>query len=125
MSDRKKLIKATATGLLCGILTNVILMCLLALALTKAGLLPPDILGYVMAGILGAGALVGGFIAAKINRGAGLVAGAFTGCAMLCVLIPAAALRGTADLTALFFVKAAAALIGGAVGGILGIRGRS
>ena len=125
MSDKKRLLKATLTGLLCGLLTNVILMGVLALVLTKTGLLPPDVLRYAMAGILGAGARAGGISAAKINRGAGLIAGVVTGGAILCVLVLTAALRGDADFTVLLPIKLTAALLGGALGGILGVKSRA
>lgn len=120
MSEKKRLIKGAVTGLLCGILTAVALMCVFAVVMTKGGLLPTQLIDYVLAGFLAAGAVVGGFVAAKINRGAGLIAGALTGGCMLCALTLSAALRGEADFSALLAIKAAATILGGALGGALG-----
>ena len=119
MSDKKRLIKSSAAGLLCGILTSVALMCIFAVVMTKSGLLPTQVIDYVLAGFLAVGAVAGGFVATKLNRGAGLIAGALTGAAMLCALTLTAALRGEADFSVLLAVKAAATVLGGMLGGVL------
>ena len=123
MSDKKRLIKSSAAGLLCGILTSVALMCIFAVVMTKSGLLPTQVIDYVLAGFLAVGAVAGGFVATKLNRGAGLIAGALTGAAMLCALTLTAALRGEADFTLLFPIKLASTLLGASAGGILAVRG--
>ncbi|MBQ1975177.1 MAG: TIGR04086 family membrane protein, partial [Ruminococcus sp.] len=92
MSGKKRMIKSVVTGLLCGMLVSVVLMCLAALAMTKTGLLPVWIVEYLTAGCLAAGAFAGGFIAAKLNRGAALTIGAITGAAMIAALLLTAAL---------------------------------
>ena len=76
MSDKKRLIKAIVTGMLCGILTSVTLMCIFALVMTKGGLLPTEVINLLLSGFLAVGAFAGGFVAVKINRGAGLIVGA-------------------------------------------------
>lgn len=121
MSDKKRLTKATGTGMICGMLTSVILMCIFALVMTQGGLLPVAVINYLTAAFLTAGAFVGGWIAARLNRGAGLIAGALTGAGMLAVLVLTAALKGNADFTSLTLIKLAAALLGGAAGGALGV----
>ena len=122
MSDKKRFVKSVVTGLLCGIFTSAALMCIFAAVMTKGGLLPSDIIDYIMAGCLAAGALAAGFIAAKINKGAGLIAGAVAGAAMLAALTLTSAIKGEADFSALFFIKLAAALLGGSLGGALAVR---
>ena len=122
MSDKRKLVKSVATGTVCGLLTGVILLCILAVVILKGGLLSAQVIDYFTAGLLGAGALTGGFVATKLNRGAGLIAGAATGGCMLLLVILAAALRGKADVSALLFIKLGAALAGGALGGILALK---
>ncbi len=122
MSDKKRFFKSVAFGLLCGILTCTALLGVFAAALTKAGLLPPDITDFCMAGCLAAGAFTAGFLAAKLNRGAGLIAGAAAGASMLAALTLTSALRGNADFSVLFIIKLAAAVCGGALGGILAVR---
>lgn len=108
--------------MLCGILTSVVLTCACALILSRSGMLSDNILGYVAAGLLAAGAFLGGFVSAKLNRSAGLIVGAAAGFAMLAVIVLVSAFMGNANFTALFFIKAAAMLLGGALGGILSMR---
>lgn len=121
MSDKKRLAKATVTGMICGMLTSVSVMCICALVMTKGGLLPVQLINYLTAAFLALGALTGGFIAARLNRGAGLIAGALTGAGMIGALVLTAALGGNADFTSLTLIKTAAALTGGALGGALGV----
>ena len=94
MSGKKRMIKSVVTGLLCGMLVSV------------------------------AGAFAGGFIAAKLNRGAALTIGAITGAAMIAALLLTAALRGEAEFSPLFFIKLGAAVAGGSLGGILSVHER-
>ncbi len=122
MSDKKRLIKAIVTGMLCGILTSVTLMCIFALVMTKGGLLPTEVINLLLSGFLAVGSFAGGFVAVKINRGAGLIVGALTGAAMLASLVLVSALRGEAAFSMLFYIKTAAAVLGGAAGGILATR---
>ena len=76
----------------------------------------------IAAGLLAAGAFVGGFVSAKLNRGAGLVAGTAAGSAMLAVTVLISAFKGDADFTVLFLIKTVALLLGGIAGGILAVR---
>ena len=122
MSDKKLLLRSVAAGAFCGLLGSVILMCIFAVVLMKIGLLESGTLDLVTAGFLGAGALAGGFISAKLNRGAGLIAGALTGALMIVLLVIVSAFRNKADFTLLLLIKSAAAVIGGALGGILAVR---
>lgn len=118
----KRLIKSVATGAFCGLLTSVILMCILTVALLKTGLPQGFLLDYILAGFLGAGAFAGGFVAAKLNRGAGLIAGAAVGGVMFLALLIVAAVKGDMAFTVLSAVKLGAVLLFGAAGGILGVR---
>lgn len=122
MSDKKKLIRSVVTGTLCGMLTSIILMCVFAVVMLKGGLLDAPLIDYIMAALYAAGGLAGGFIAAKMNKGAGLIVGAATGAVMILVLVLTAAIRGESDFTALFVIKLCAAVLAGAAGGIWGVR---
>lgn len=122
MSDKRKLIKSVATGTLCGLLTGIILMCVFAVVMLKTSLLPSSVLDLAMAGVLGAGAFVGGFVSARMNRGAGLIVGALTGAVMLSAIVLTSAFSGKADFSMLLPIKLAASLTGGALGGILAVR---
>ena len=94
MSDKKRFIKSALTGTLCGILTSVVLTCAFALILSRSGMLGDNILGYASAGLLAAGAFLGGFVSAKLNRAAGLIAGAAAGAAMLALIVLVSAFMG-------------------------------
>jgi putative membrane protein (TIGR04086 family) len=72
-------------------------------------LIDSAMLDAVLAALFGFGALAGGFAAAKLNKGAGLVAGALTGAAMLLLLLLTAAVRNQADFSSVFLMKLAAA----------------
>ena len=122
MTDKKQLIKSVAAGAMCGILTSVVLMCLLALILTKVGLLDEKPLSYVLTALLGLGALAGGFVAAKINKGAALIAGVLTGAAMMLLLTVTALTNQQANISVLLLLKLVACLLGGAAGGVLSVR---
>ncbi len=124
MSDKKRLFKAVATGAFCGIIAGILLICLFAGVMLKIGLPSGSVIDAALAVIIGVGAFVGGFIAAKRNKGAGLVAGALTGVAIFLLLVVAAAVRNTADLTCWFPIKLASAVIGSCLGGILAMRER-
>ena len=122
MSDKKRLAKNVLIGVIAGTLFCALLLCLLAVILSKGGLLEQQAIDWIMAAVTAAGAFAGGFTASKLNKGAGLIAGAATGAAMLVALATAAALLGKADITALFPVKLAGTLLGGAAGGILAVK---
>lgn len=124
MSDKKRLFKAVATGAFCGIIAGVLLICLFTGVILKIGLPNGAFIDSALAVILGMGAFVGGFIAAKRNKGAGLVVGALTGVAIFLLLVVAAAVRNTADLTCWFPIKLASAVTGSSLGGILAMRER-
>ena len=122
MSDKKLMIKSVSVGALCGLACSVAVMCVFALAMLKTGLLSESALNYITAGFLGLGAIVGGFAAAKLNRGAGLIVGALTGAVMIFALVIVSALQNRADFSPLFFIKLLSAAAGGSLGGILAVR---
>ncbi len=109
MSDKKKLIKSVSLGSLCGVLGCVILMCIFAVIMLTSGLLGAELTDYIMVAVTALGALGGGFVAAKLNHGAGLVVGAITGAVI-------------ESVTALTGIRAAAVILGGIAGGICGVK---
>ncbi len=122
MSDKKRLFKSAAAGAVCGLLASVALMCAAAMVLLKLGLLGNSALDLMLTVILGLGAAAGGFVAAKLNRGAGLIAGAITGAVMLTALTLISLLNGQAEFSALFLFKLLACVLGGCGGGLLAVR---
>lgn len=125
MSDKKRLVKSVLIGSLCGVLATVILMCILAAAMLSAGLFPAGLTEWLTLGFAAVGAFAGGFIAAKLNRGAGLIVGAITGAVMFLLITIAALSRGGTNVSTLTAVRMAALLGGGALGGALGVKERT
>ena len=124
MSDKKKLIRSVVIGSLCGLLSCVALICVIAAVMLSTGLLSAELIDYLMIAVSAAGALIGAFVATKLNGSAGLIVGAITGAVMLLRITIGALVRQSAPVTALSAVRAAALLLGGALGGILGLRDR-
>ena len=124
MSDKKRLVKALVTGCLCGVLTCGIFTGILAAVIMSTGLLPDKLMDYVMLAIAAAGAFAGGLIAAKLNKGAGLIVGAITGAGVFLLLTVAGLSSGGAAFSSLSAIRLAALLLGGVLGGILGVKER-
>lgn len=124
MSDKKKAVKAVAFGVLSGITITIILICLLSLGMLAGGLLPAEILEYAVTAVFALGAFAGGFIATKINKGAGLIIGLITGLTMFVVVTIAALTRNAEAVTILTVIKLALSVVAGGLGGVLGLRER-
>lgn len=122
MSDKKKLITAIAVGCVCSILFSVILTAIFAAVMLSTGLLPGDLTEYLSAAVLGLGALVGGFIAAKINKGAGIPVGGLTGLFLICFTVMASCAKGSSGVGSLLVIKLLASVLMGILGGILGLK---
>ncbi len=103
MSDKKKLIKSVSLGSL-------------------SGLLGAELTDYIMVAVTALGALGGGFVAAKLNHGAGLVVGAITGAVIFLLITIAGLSKGGESVTALTGIRAAAVILGGIAGGICGVK---
>ena len=70
------------------------------------------------------GAFAGGFIATKINKGAGLIIGLITGLTMFVGVTIAALTRNAEAVTILTVIKLALSVVAGGLGGVLGLRER-
>ena len=111
-------------ALLAQCLATALLLACAAGALASIKRMPWELLPLLATAGAGAGAFLGGWLAARLigERGLlwGLVCGAVSGAA---VLLIALALRGEASLSAAL-TRLGALLLAGAVGGILGVGGR-
>ena len=111
-------------ALLAQCLATALLLACAAGALASIKRMPWELLPLLATAGAGAGAFLGGWLAARLigERGLvwGLVCGAVSGAA---VLLIALALRGEASLPAAL-TRLGALLLAGAVGGILGVGGR-
>ncbi|MEE1218713.1 MAG: TIGR04086 family membrane protein [Ruminococcus sp.] len=124
MSDKRLLIKASIFGTICGILVSVILMCICAVVIVSAGLLPYDILNYIMLAVLGTGALFGGFITARITKSAGLIVGALTAIIIFILVTIIGMLKGTDSFSILTLFRLVTTIVLGSLGGVLGVNKR-
>lgn len=122
MSDKKTLIKSVLIGTLSAILTQIILLCIISVIMMTTKKLFDGALDYIMIAVAGLGTLAGGFIAAKLNRGAGLVVGLITGFSVFIILTAAGLIYNDSSLSLLSLIKFGATLLCGAAGGILGVR---
>lgn len=122
MSDKKLVLKAVLFGTVCGLLVTVIFTCILSVIILTSGLLPVDITNYVMVALLSMGAFVGGFIATKITKSAGLVIGLITGFVIFMLITIFGLIKSNDSITMLTLIKLVAALILGGLGGIAGLR---
>ena len=121
MSDKKRLLKSAALGSACGLLSGVVIMCVIAAAMLASGSVFQGMTDYIMLAPPSLGALAGGFVAAKLNRGAGLIAGAAAALIMLAALTVTAMLKGNVSVSPLILFRLAGMLLGGCIGGALGI----
>ncbi len=122
MSDKKALIKSVLIGTLCAILSQIIMLCIVSVIMLTTKKMFDGALDYVMIAVSAIGALAGGFIAAKLNKGAGLIVGLITGFALFVILTAAALINSDSSLSVLSLIRLGAMLLGGAAGGILGVR---
>ncbi len=124
MSNKRRAIKAVFFGLLFGIVVTIILMCLMSVVMLSVGLFPQNIVDYAMIAVFGIGAFFAGFTATKINKGAGLIIGLISGFAMFLVITVISLMKITEPVSVLTALRLGAALILGALGGILGLKER-
>lgn len=122
MSDKKLLIKSVLIGSLSAILTQIILLCVVSVVMITTKKLFGEALDYIMIAVSALGSLAGGFISAKLNKGAGLIVGLITGFTVFIILTAAALIGNDSSLSVLSLIRLAAMLLGGALGGILGVK---
>ena len=122
MSGKKTIIKSVLIGSLCAVTAQIILLCIVSLVMISTKKLFSGALDYIMIATAALGTLIGGFISAKLNHGAGLVVGLITGFAVFIILTAAALIHNSSPLSVLSLIRFAAMLIGGSLGGILGVK---
>lgn len=122
MSGKKTMIKSVLIGSLCAVLAQIILLCIVSLVMISTKKLFTGALDYIMIAVSATGSLIGGFVSAKLNRGAGLIVGLITGFAVYIMLTVAALINSGSPLSVLSLIRFIAMLLGGAAGGILGVK---
>ena len=117
----KKLIKALFFGVVVGSLIITILLIISSIIILQTGILPADILEYIILAFIGVGSLIGGFTAGRIYRMNGIIIGSVTGFIMFLILF----LSGISDikdgLSIMTLLKLVVTIVPGILGGILGV----
>lgn len=122
MSDKKLAVKAILFGIVCGLLITVIFLCLFSVIIITSGLLPANVTNYIVIAILSVGAFLGGYIATKITKSAGLIIGAITGFSIFLLITVLGLIKSSDTITILTLIRLITTLISGSLGGILGLR---
>ena len=117
----KKLLKSLITGMLCGIAVITILTLLFAFILVISGTYPTDIINYISLVFLAVGGLSGGYIAARLNKAAGLAVGALTGLIIFLIILIVGLAQSTGTITLFTLYKFLLLVIFSALGGVLGV----
>lgn len=124
MYNKRLIAKASLLGTAFGMITTIILTCILSILILSTGLLPEDITQYIMAIMLGFGGFVGGFISSKITKSAGLVVGLITGLIIFLVVTIVGLIKSTDSVSAITLVKLVLLLLFSGIGGIAGLHKR-
>ena len=94
---------------------------LLMAGLMAAGLFPSRAVTLLALAAAGLGALVGGFVAARVSRERGLLFGAGSGLFLFLLTLTAGLFLSPAGEMSLWLVKLAVTVVAGAVGGLLAV----
>ncbi len=119
----KKIAKSEIFGVVAGIIFTLILTAFFAAIMVKMekfvyNAVMPFGLGGLCIGTFG-----GGYITARINKSMGMAVGALCGVGVFLILLAVGAILGS-ELGIVTLVRAAAAIISGALGGVLGVNKR-
>lgn len=115
-----KAIKSVFFGALTGALVTILLMLLCTFILMNMGALPDEPVGYIVLGILGVGALTGGYTSSRIYKSNGALFGAVTGLS-ICLIIFLAGIGNFSGFTLMSLYKVIVTLAFAVLGGIIGV----
>ncbi len=117
----KKLIKASAFGIIIGCLVIMIVTLIAALIFLKSGKMPNEILGYITLAFLGIGSLVGGYVSARIYKSSGIMCGAIIGISMFIITFIAGMMNFSGNIGIILLLKFVTIMLTSIIGGILGV----
>jgi len=117
----KKLLKSLCVGIICGLAAVTILTLLCAIIINATGLYPDDVLSYIVLVFLGVGALIGGYIAARLNKASGMAVGALTGFIIFLIIFITGISQSHETLTLYTLLKLIVLIVFSGLGGILGV----
>ncbi len=119
--DINKSIKGIIIGGICETVACILLFVLTAFALTKAGYIPDGIISTVTTVLSAVSCFIGGFISGRIIKKTGIAVGAATGFLLFFIQLSVSLISGEFSPTVLIFIKAAAMILSGTIGGIFGV----
>lgn len=119
--ELNKSIKGIIIGSIAEIVACILLFLLTAFVLTKAGYIPDSFISTVTTVLSTLSCLAGGFVSGRIVRKSGILIGSATGFILFFVQLLISLISGRLSPTVLILIKAAAMILGGAIGGIVGV----
>ncbi len=118
-----KMIRAEIFGIISGILLTLVFTAFSAAVMVKMQkVMYPAIAPFAIASIC-IGGFVGGYITARINKNMGMAVGAICGLAVFLIFLGTGAIFGS-KLGIVSLIRGIAAVIAGALGGVLGVNKR-
>lgn len=121
MLNKKLTVKAILFGVLISLLISIILMCCVSAFILTNGLLPSELTNIITISTLGAGTIVGGAVASRITKSAGLITGLITGFTVFLLVTIIGLCKSSDSITYLTFIRLAVTVIFGGIGGIIGV----
>lgn len=119
--ELNKSIKGIVIGGVCELITCILLFLITAFLLTKAGYIPDGIISTVTIALSAVSCFIGGFISGRIIRRSGILIGCATGFILFFIQLITSLIVGELSPSVLIFIKAAALILSGAIGGIFGV----
>ncbi len=117
----KKLLKAIFFGVFIGSLIITILMIAASAIFLQTGILPSDILNYIILAFIGVGCLIGGYISGRIYRKNGIIVGSITGFVCFLILFLSGVSKITDGIGIMTLLKFICTVVPALLGGILGV----
>lgn len=121
MLNKRLTAKAVLFGVLTSLLISIILMCCVSAFILTNGLLPSELTNIITLTALGAGTFVGGITSSRITKSAGLITGLITGFSVFLIITIIGLCKSDDTITYLTFIRLAATVILGGIGGIIGV----
>jgi len=119
----KKIVKSEILGGMAGIIFTLILTAFFTAVMVKMEKVVYNALVPLGLSALCIGTLIGGYITARLNKSMGMAVGAGCGLGVFLILLALGAILGS-ELGIVTLIRAAAAVISGALGGVLGVNRR-
>lgn len=115
-----RIIRPLAIGTAVGIVACVVILLVMA-AMMASGVFPSRAVTLLALVAGGVGALIGGFVTARLSRERGLLYGAGSGLLLFLLTLAAGLFLSPEGEMGLWLVKLAIMVIGGALGGLIGV----